>query len=316
MPLTLPNLDDRSYADLIEEARKLIPAFAPEWSNHNPSDPGITLIEMFAYLSEMLIYRLNRVPDSHVEMFLKLINGPDWKPDTTAGRTLDDEIRDSVLALRKQTRAITAEDYETLAIEACPGQVSRAHCVAGYNLELSTIRDEKRLDHISVVIVPKPPANAPDDFKLSPTLIQCIKDYLEPKRLLTTRLHVVAPNFVEIPLRLRLVPRADVEKEKLRKVAEEKLKQNFHVLNGGLDGNGWPFGRSVYLSEIYQLLDELPEVDYVTKPLTGDEMPGLGANRRITGERKNDKGETEQVLVGAYLWANELVAIQPQLELG
>ena len=62
MPLPLPNLDDRSYTDLVEEARRLIPTYAPEWTNHNPSDPGIMLIELFAYLTEMLIYRLNRSP--------------------------------------------------------------------------------------------------------------------------------------------------------------------------------------------------------------------------------------------------------------
>jgi len=49
MPLTLPVLDDRSFDDLVAEARALIPALAPEWTNHNPSDPGITLIELFAW---------------------------------------------------------------------------------------------------------------------------------------------------------------------------------------------------------------------------------------------------------------------------
>ena len=80
MPLQLPNLDDRRYADLVEEARSLIPTFAPEWTNHNPSDPGITLIELFAFLSEMLIYRLNRVTARNVLSFLKLLNGTDWNP--------------------------------------------------------------------------------------------------------------------------------------------------------------------------------------------------------------------------------------------
>ena len=46
--MSLPQLDDRSYDDLIAEARALIPAFAPEWTDHNPSDPGIALLELFA----------------------------------------------------------------------------------------------------------------------------------------------------------------------------------------------------------------------------------------------------------------------------
>ena len=58
MPLNLPNLDDRDYNSLVQEALALIPAHAPEWTDHNPSDPGITLVELFAYLTEMLIYRV------------------------------------------------------------------------------------------------------------------------------------------------------------------------------------------------------------------------------------------------------------------
>ena len=61
MPLQIPNLDDRNFTDLVEEARSMIPQYAPEWTNQNASDPGITLIELLAYVSEMLIYRLNRV---------------------------------------------------------------------------------------------------------------------------------------------------------------------------------------------------------------------------------------------------------------
>src|ERR671923_1222116 len=99
MPLKLPNLDDRRYADLVEEARTLIPTYAPEWSNHNPSDPGITLIELFAFLSEMLIYRLNRVTDANKRAFLKLLNGPEWKYDEA--KALNQNIQDTVLKLRE-----------------------------------------------------------------------------------------------------------------------------------------------------------------------------------------------------------------------
>ncbi|MBN1657590.1 MAG: putative baseplate assembly protein [Anaerolineae bacterium] len=73
MPLTLPNLDDRRWTDLVEEGRALIPVYAPRWTDHNIHDPGITLIELFAWLAEMDIYQLNRVPDAHREKFLALI---------------------------------------------------------------------------------------------------------------------------------------------------------------------------------------------------------------------------------------------------
>ena len=66
MPIVLPNLDDRTFVDLVEEARTLIPTHAPEWTDHNPSDPGITLVELFAYLAEILMYRLNRISDERM----------------------------------------------------------------------------------------------------------------------------------------------------------------------------------------------------------------------------------------------------------
>jgi hypothetical protein len=73
MPLPLPNLDTRRWADLVEEGRALIPRYAPQWSDHNIHDPGITLIELFAWLIEADIYRTNRVPRSYRRKFLQLI---------------------------------------------------------------------------------------------------------------------------------------------------------------------------------------------------------------------------------------------------
>ncbi len=73
MPLPLPNLDDRRWADLVDEGRALIPRHAPNWTDHNIHDPGITLMELFAWLTEMTVYRLNRIPERHLRKFLSLI---------------------------------------------------------------------------------------------------------------------------------------------------------------------------------------------------------------------------------------------------
>jgi predicted phage baseplate assembly protein len=69
--MSLPEivLDDRSFQDLVSEARNRIAVACPEWTEHNVSDPGITLIEMFAWMTEMLLYRVNRIPDKlHVAL--------------------------------------------------------------------------------------------------------------------------------------------------------------------------------------------------------------------------------------------------------
>jgi predicted phage baseplate assembly protein len=73
VPLPLPDLDDRGFADLVAEALVTIPRHAPEWTDHNASDPGITLVELLAWLVEQELYRVNRVPERHRRKFLALV---------------------------------------------------------------------------------------------------------------------------------------------------------------------------------------------------------------------------------------------------
>jgi predicted phage baseplate assembly protein len=76
MPLPIPNLDDKTFKELFEESRGLIPRYAREWTDHNLSDPGITFVDLFAWLAEMQIYFLDRVKDRNFLKFLKLLGGP------------------------------------------------------------------------------------------------------------------------------------------------------------------------------------------------------------------------------------------------
>ena len=72
MSLNTPRLDDRSFQDIVDEAKRLIPKYAPDWTDHNLSDPGVALIELFAWMTESIIYRLNQVPDVLYIKFLEL----------------------------------------------------------------------------------------------------------------------------------------------------------------------------------------------------------------------------------------------------
>ena len=54
MPLTVPNLDDRNFDDLYAEVRARVPVHTPEWTNLNDSDPGVTLLQLFAFLADNL----------------------------------------------------------------------------------------------------------------------------------------------------------------------------------------------------------------------------------------------------------------------
>ncbi|TNE90637.1 MAG: hypothetical protein EP330_07745 [Deltaproteobacteria bacterium] len=73
MPIRPPKLDDRKYADIVREARTLIPQYCPEWTNLGDADPGMTLVQLFAWMTEMTIFRLNRVPDKTYVHFLNFI---------------------------------------------------------------------------------------------------------------------------------------------------------------------------------------------------------------------------------------------------
>ena len=83
MALPVPNLDDRRFQDLVDDAKRLVQQKCPEWTDHNVSDPGVTLIETFAWMTDQLIYRLNRVPDRNYVKFLELI-GVNLFPPTAA----------------------------------------------------------------------------------------------------------------------------------------------------------------------------------------------------------------------------------------
>jgi predicted phage baseplate assembly protein len=76
MPLPQPILDDRSYEQLRDELVRRIPVYAPEWTDFNASDPGITLIELFSFLGENLLFRFNQIPETTKLQFLRLLDVP------------------------------------------------------------------------------------------------------------------------------------------------------------------------------------------------------------------------------------------------
>jgi predicted phage baseplate assembly protein len=83
MPLPVPSLDDRSFEDLFQEARNRIQAHTPEWTQINPGDPGVALIDLFAWLAETILYRQNLIPLRQRRAFLNLLAIP-MRPATPA----------------------------------------------------------------------------------------------------------------------------------------------------------------------------------------------------------------------------------------
>jgi hypothetical protein len=87
MSLPTPNLDDRDFQQLVTECKRRVEQFCPQWTDLSPSDPGMVLLELFAHLTEVMIYRLNRLPDKAYVEFLRLM-GVQLLPPAAACVTL------------------------------------------------------------------------------------------------------------------------------------------------------------------------------------------------------------------------------------
>lgn len=266
MPIPLPNLDDRTFADLVEEMRALIPRYASDWTDHNASDPGIMLIELFAWLTEALIYRLNRIPEASRARFLELL-GTDlskavgFSCGADYGIDFDEIQAQTVTTLKKRWRAVTAEDFEKLVMENKDFNIARAKCLANIDLE-SFGPDTSRPGHVSVIVVPCSKEAWPIP---SEQLIKDVAEFLDERRLITCRHHVVGPHYTSVRVRADVVGIFQVQVANLRKEIITNLEEFFHPLDGGPEAekNGWPFGRDVYASEVYEVIEGTEGVDYV-----------------------------------------------------
>ncbi len=299
MTLPLPNLDDRTYADLVAEARSQISIESPDWTDHNASDPGIILIELLSWLTELALYRVNQLPDQNTVTFLQLLNGKDWSLELKQGEDRQAALlrsrRQTVLELRQRYRAVTPADFEALVLEwnqtedaQTLGKVKRSHCLPQCNLERSSSSPTDESAHISLIVLPDVPT---DVVRPQPSakLLTTLYDWFAPRQLLTVRHHIVAPEYVAIQPHAKLFLEADANPDGpngVRDRAIKELTEFFHPLASGRywEGHGWPFGRSVYVSDLYALLDRISGVDYV-----------------------------QEVRLGAGAAAKDMLAIAPQL---
>lgn len=304
MPLPLPNLDDHDYAELVEMARSLIPSECPEWTDHNPSDTGIILLEMFAWLTDLLLYQVNQVPDASQEVFLQLLKGDaTFKVQQNGGnidtQALQTATQETILALRQRYRAVTAQDYEALVMQDWTNPemrsqpekesekdlvkqlnnlnitIGRVKAFENMNLTLKPSQDQKAVGHISLVMIPQNAQKQPVSLNPEPqeSLKKAIEAVLEERRLLGTKHHVVSPAYVPVSISAQLYLEPGRVVDDVKAACLTQLTQFFHPLSGGEDGQGWPFGRAVYVSEIYQQLDQVEGVDYVENIIVKIKLP-------------------------------------------
>jgi hypothetical protein len=282
MPLPLPNLHDRTYTDLVNDALARIPQECPEWTDHTPSDTGIILLELLAWLTEMVLYRVNQIPDKNIETFLRLLT----EGDGAGHANLQEKRRQVLTDLNQRYRAVTPQDYEHLTLDQWNqtaaakklGKIKRVRCVPQCNLSTKDMATKQAdvSNHISLVVVPElsvQEQREDADKKLKPPQpteeqLKSLREFFEPRRILTTCLHVVHPEYVRFQLSATLYLKAGAdanEKKQVKQNAEAAAHQFCHPLDSGAywQGQGWPFGRNIYASEFYQLLSQLAWVDHV-----------------------------------------------------
>jgi hypothetical protein len=158
--------------------------------------------------------------------------------------------------VRHRYRAVTAEDYEWLALRAS-SNVARARC----------LKTAKREGEVTVIVLPKGEAKGRDIMKKpvpAPELLRRVQDFLDERRLVTTRVRVMKPRYVEVSVRVTVVLKhGGPGQERLKQQMETAIRTALHPLFGGVDGKGWAFGRAIHKSDLYRVVEGLDGVDYV-----------------------------------------------------
>jgi predicted phage baseplate assembly protein len=180
--------------------------------------------------------------------------------------SLDSLVERMPRTLRHRGRAVTLEDYEDLAKLASP-DVARARCIPLRNLqEVSSSVIEADNPQplepgvLSLIIVPY--SNHPKPLP-SLELLNRIQRYLQANSSMTARVVVVPPHYLSVNITTDLAVTSLEGASAVEQAVERKLSRFLHPLTGGLDGNGWDFGREPHKSDFYRQIESVPGVDHV-----------------------------------------------------
>ena len=182
--------------------------------------------------------------------------------------TIEDAKTRAPYTIKSRDRAVTAEDYEMLALRAST-TLARSRCVP----------DRSNRGHVTLALVPRAETRADElNRRLVPSneVLRYVKRYLDERKLVGTVLNVVRPRYKDMSLRVVLVRRTVGTSDRLRKDIELKLRRFLHALTGGRDGKGWEFGRPVLKAELIHLTEEVPGVEGVDALEIRDEGRNVG----------------------------------------
>lgn len=197
----------------------------------------------------------------------------------------DAESFDSLLTrmpreIRHHSRAVTMEDYEDLAMIASPA-VARALCVPLRNLTGDPLgKGPTVLGEASVIIVPRSSEAKPQP---SLELLSRVQDYLEAHIVPTATVSVVGPLYVGVQVTAEIALVSLEGASGVEQAVEQTLASFLHPLTGGLEGEGWDFGREPHRSDLYALIERVPGVDHIRALRIDKEedQPGVTATGRF-----------------------------------
>lgn len=181
--------------------------------------------------------------------------------------TLDQAMAFGPQAVKNRNRAVTIEDYQWMVLQEF-SQVARARCIPtalpGENGEL-----EFDPGAATVIVVPDSTESRP---QASRALLRRIGEYLKEKTLGTIvhKIHVIGPGFREISVTAHVIPGVPEESGIVEGRIMKNLQAFFHPLTGGESGKGWEFGRDIYISEVYAIIEGTEGVDVVKKAFFTD----------------------------------------------
>jgi phage-related baseplate assembly protein len=189
--------------------------------------------------------------------------------------TIEEAKRRGPHSLKAKSRAVTAEDFEWLAIEAS-NSVARV-CALPTN---------DREGEVTVVVVPKVAESHPDFLDKpvpSTELLRKVRNHLADRKLLSTVLNVQRPTFRELGVQVELIVLQSAGSERVKREIERRVRMFLHPLKGGRDGKGWPFGRPVYRVDLYHVIEDVPGVDFVDRVRLVDENSKLEVDQFKVG---------------------------------
>jgi len=286
MALKLPNLDDKTFEILVKESFEVLNRSSREWTNNNPSDPGMMIVEMFAHLLEIDVFELNRINNRTYREFLSLLG---VNLDRNVEYPSDEEVRAGITeVLRKieYKRAVSEEDILQIALETAEKEnlFARAYCFPDRDFTRFELYEEiaecVKEGHLLVLFIPDnhtalldvqegcnrytPAVRSQERYLPSRHMILKVKRELCVRRLATSRIHVHPVRFTEFQIKVVFVPESGATEYTVKKNIENNIYNFYCPVWGSEEGEGYRPGRFFKRSETVELVENSKGVDYLT----------------------------------------------------